>query len=148
MSPHLPRLPHAGGATPPDDEWRRYLGSVKRWKRLVLIVTLAGTALGVAAARFLVPRLPFYTATANIWIDGGARRPDRNRDQATPEPISSGQLLGASGWADLARSYVVLDSVARQLRLFLSWDSPADSAAVAPLELGARYRPGDYRLEV
>ena len=115
-----------GGAVPPEEEWSRYVGSVKRRKGLVLLLTLAGTALGVVATRFLVPHLPFYTATANIWIDGSARRPDRAQDQTAPGPINSGQLLGASGWVDLARSYVVLDSVARELRLFLAWDHAAD----------------------
>jgi tyrosine-protein kinase Etk/Wzc len=142
------RLPPLGGATPPEDEWRRYFGSVKRWKWLVVLIVLAGTALGVLATRLVEPYLPFYTATSNIWIDGSVRRADRNQDQAMPGPINSGQLLGASGWVALARSYIVLDSVARHLRLYLSWDSPADSVALGSLELGAQYRPGDYRLEM
>src|SRR5260370_20404012 len=141
------RLP-PGGATPPEDEWRRYFGSVKRWKRLVILIALGGTALGVLGTRLVEPYLPFYTAAANIWIDGSVRRADRTPDQAMPGPINSGQLLGASGWMDLARSYIVLDSVARQLRLYLSWDGPADSVALSSLELGAHYRPGGYRREI
>ena len=139
------RLPPSGD-TPPEEEWRGYFGSIKRWKRLVIIVTLAGTALGVVATKLVVPSLPFYAATANIWIDGSGHRPDR--DQATPGPIHSGQLLGASGWVNLARSYVVLDSVARGMRLYLGWDSEQDSAALASLELKPQFRSGEYRLQV
>src|SRR2546425_11939179 len=139
------RLP-PGGETPPGEEWRGYFGSIKRRKRLVILVTLAGTALGVVATKLVAPYLPFYSATANIWIDGSGHRPDR--DQATAGPIHSGQLLGASGWVNLARSYVVLDSVARGLRLYLGWEAEQDSAALWSLELKTQFRSGEYRLAV
>lgn len=142
------RQPVPAAETAPEAEWRRYLDSVKRWKRWVIVITVAGTALGVIATRLVEPYLPFYTATANIWIDAGARHPDRNADATTPGPINSGQLLGASGWVGLVRSYVVLDSVARALRLHLSWEAEEDSAALADLGLQADFQPGDYRLEV
>src|SRR5260370_4479547 len=141
------RLP-PGGATPPEDEWRRYFGSVKRWKRLVILIALGAPAPGLLGTRRVEPYLPFYTAAANIWIDGSVRRADRTPDQAMPGPINSGQLLGASGGMDLSRSYIVLDSVARQLRLYLSWDGPADSVALSSLELAAHYQPGDFRLKI
>src|SRR2546425_9662446 len=139
------RLP-TGGETRPEEEWRGYFSSIKRRKRLVILVTLAGTALGVVATKLVAPYLPFYSATANIWIDGSGHRPDR--DQATAGPIHSGQLLGTSGWVNLARSYVVLDSVARGLRLYLGWEAEQDSAALWSLELKTQFRSGEYRLEV
>jgi polysaccharide biosynthesis transport protein len=142
------RVPALVAEAPADEEWRRYLSPIKRRKGLVILVTVIGTALGVVATRIVAPHLPFYTATSAIWIAGGEHRPDRNQDRAMPAPINSGQLLGASGWVNLARSYVVLDSVARELRLYVSWDSPADSLPLATLGLKPQFRAGDYRLEV
>ena len=79
-------------------------------------VAALGTLVGVGGARLLPPR---YLAQATIWIQASEPR------GADRGPIGADQLLAASAWADLLKSYVVLDSVVRELRLYLHPDRSA-----------------------
>src|SRR3989442_12204027 len=120
-------------------DWRRALSAVLRFKWMILLVTLLGTAAGVAATRVV---RPIYSAQATVWIDVAERRgPDRG-------PIRPGQLLDPQAWVDLLKSYVVLDRVVRDQRLFLEPQSSADTGALATLRVTDQYRPGAYRLTV
>lgn len=120
-------------------DWRRIAAAVIRFKWIVVVVAGLGTASGFILTRFLDPT---YSARATLWVDV----PDtRSRDQG---PIQSSQLVGSSGWVDLLESHAVLDDVVRDLRLYLSWQKPADSAALATFSVTERVRPGDYRLAV
>ncbi len=124
-------------------DWRRVWGAVQHFKWLILSVTALGTAAGVVAARFAKPE---YLAQATIWIDQADR--DQNRRDADRGPIRSGNLLEPEAWVDLLQSYVVLDQVVRDQRLFLRVPLPADTAALATFGIAERYRPGTYRLTV
>ena len=116
--------------------WRHIALAVLRFKWMVGAVALLGTLLGVVASQGLDST---YEARATLWVDV----PDvRARDQG---PIQSGQLVGASGWVDLLQSHVVLDDVVRELRLYLSLTSRADSATLATFQVKDRVRPGTYR---
>jgi len=121
-------------------DWRRVLSALARYKWLVMLVTVLGTGLGVVATRLLDP---VYVAQATIWIDEG--------DRAGTErggPIRPGQLLRSVSWPDLLESYVVLDAVVREQRLFVETRSPEDAAALASLGVAEEFRPGEYRLTV
>lgn len=126
-------------APPPPADWQRYLAAVLRFKWVVAGVTLGLTVLGAVAAVFLPST---YAAQATIWIQVPNRAP---RDEG---PIWEGQLPISSGWTDLLQSFAVLDSVARGQRLYLQPRSPADTAALATLEVKDRVLPGAYRLVV
>jgi len=120
-------------------DWRRVLSAVLRFKWMILLVTLLGTAAGVGATRVLKPD---YSVQATVWIDQTERRgPDRG-------PIRQGQLFDPQAWVDLLRSYVVLDQVVRDQLLFLAPKSPADAATLAAFRVTDQYRPGTYRLIV
>ena len=120
-------------------DWRRIGAAVMRFKWIVALVAVLGTAAGFVLTRFLDPT---YAARATLWVDV----PDvRSRDQG---PIQSGQLVGSSGWVDLLESHIVLDDVVRELRLYLSLETPADTAALATFAVTDRARPGTYRLGV
>ena len=121
-------------------DWRRVFTAVARFKWLILAVTLLGSSVGVAATRFLLPQ---YLAKATIWIEETDRRGAIDRG-----PIRPRQLLDPESWVDLLRSYVVLDQVVRDQRLFLDLPRPADSAVLGTLTVGDHYRPGAYRLTV
>jgi tyrosine-protein kinase Etk/Wzc len=122
-------------------DWRRVLGATARFKWLILSVTLAGGMAGAAATRFVKPQ---YQAQATIWIDQADRR-----GGADPRgPIRQGQLLEPVAWVDLLQSYMVLDRVVRDQRLFLSVPRPADTAALATFGVAERYQPGAYQLTV
>src|SRR2546426_1961026 len=118
-------------------DWRRALSAVLRFKWVILLVTVLGTAAGVAATRVV---RPIYSAQSTVWIDAAERRtPDRG-------PIRQSHLLDPQAWVALLKSYVVLDRVVRDQRLFLEPQSPADAAALAALRVTDQYRPGAYRL--
>jgi len=77
-----------------------------------------------------------------LWVDA----PDvRTRDQG---PIQTRQLVGSSGWVGLLESHIVLDDVVHKLRSYLSWETPADEAALAGFSVTEGVRPGAYRLAV
>src|SRR2546428_1185851 len=129
------------GVSEPEGDFagRRALSAVLRFKWLILLVPLLGTAAGVGATRVLKPD---YSAQATVWIDVAERRgPDRG-------PIRPGQLLDPQAWVDLLKSYVVLDQVVRDRRLFLEPKSPEDTAALAPLRLADPYPARAHRLTV
>ena len=119
-------------------DWRRIRSAIVRYKWLVLAVTLLGTAGGIGATRLI---RPVYAAQAKIWIDvEGRRDPDRG-----PTPIRARRLLDPESWVDLLESYVVLDQVVRDQRLYLEPHSPADAAPLQGLRVAGEFRPGTYR---
>jgi len=121
-------------------DWNRVLSAVLRFKWLIVAVTVVGTAAGVAATRFLSAA---YVAQATIWIDQPDQRngPDRG-------PIRPGQLLQPEAWVDLLKSYVVLDHVVRDQRMFVAPKSLADASVLERFRVADQYRPGAYRLTV
>ncbi|OLC01876.1 MAG: hypothetical protein AUH45_10140 [Gemmatimonadetes bacterium 13_1_40CM_69_22] len=123
----------------PDVDWGRYRTAIWRFRWWVLLITLLGTAAGVGASRIV---RPVYVARATIWIEGA------NEKQPGPGPAGSGDLLGATGWVDLVRSYVVVAAVVNDRQLYLTPASPSDSAVFAGFSVAPRFRPGSYRLEV
>ncbi len=134
--------PYAMSAAPsapaPESDWQRYLRAMARHRWLVLAVTLLGTAAGFALTRFLDPR---FAARATIWIEGGDRAEERG-------PLAADELLAPAGWIELVTSNAVLDSVVRDLRLYLLPRTRSDSAAFPAVRAGTLVRPGAYRLAV
>src|SRR5260370_4127264 len=102
-------------------DWRGLSGVLLRFKWLIAGVTLASTAGGVVASRFVKPR---YAAQATVWIDESDRRSYGTPDRG---PLRPCQTFEAEAWVALLRSYAVLVSVAHDLRLYLSFRNPADS---------------------
>jgi tyrosine-protein kinase Etk/Wzc len=124
-------------------DWRRVLGAIQRFKWLIVSITVVGGMAGAAATRFVKPQ---YQAQATIWIDQTDRRGGGGVDPRGP--IRQGQLLEPVAWVDLIQSYMVLDRVVRDQRLYLSVARPADSAALATFGIAERYQPGAYELTV
>ncbi|PYO44768.1 MAG: hypothetical protein DMD33_01830, partial [Gemmatimonadetes bacterium] len=83
----------------PPPDWWRYVAAIRRFKWLVLGVTVGATALGVVGTMFLRPT---YAAQATLWIQVPARQP---REAG---PIWQAQLPISTGWMDLLQSYAVL----------------------------------------
>ncbi len=119
--------------------WARYISAFKRYKWLVLLVTLLGTGAGFVATRVLRPS---YEVDATIWI---SRETMEGRDAG---PIRSAELLNNLSWPELATSFAILDKVARKERLYLLPASVSDSAFFSSFSIAEQFRPGDYRLEV
>src|SRR6266516_1671909 len=127
-----------------EPDWRRILGAVRRRRWVVLAVTLLGTAAGVvAAAKFVGPR---YLARARLWV--GAAEPNPNAIRGTTPAPGAERLLGVEAWVDFVRSDAVLDTVVREVRLYLYPKTPVDGTALLGFRLKRDVLPGHYRLEV
>ncbi|MGH7751272.1 MAG: Wzz/FepE/Etk N-terminal domain-containing protein, partial [Gemmatimonadales bacterium] len=122
-------------------DWARVLSALRRFKWLAVIVTLLGTAAGVVATRVV---RPVYVAQATIMVDAVEHAsPERARG-----PIQAGELVTAQAWVDLLKSYLVLDQVARDLRLFAVPASPDAAGVLAEFAAGDAFRSGEYGLTV
>ena len=124
-----PPVGEEGGGLP----IHRIIGAIKRYKWLILAVILAGSSLGILASRFLKQE---YQTDATIWV---ASAP------STSGPVRGQEVLGTQGWADLVKSFTVLDAVVQQERLYVTSDvtAPFDSfSVVEPFAIGG------YTLEV
>jgi len=137
--PHTPTLPEEQAG--PD--WRRIASALLRFKWVVALIAMAGLGAAFAATRVL---RPIYRAQANVWVDVPDRRGESGSDARGP--IRQGALLDADAWVELLRSYVVLDSVVRDLRLYLDLKRPSDHASFDGFQVSEMFRPGDYRLSV
>jgi len=131
----------AVGADEQGPDWRRIASALWHFKWVVVLFSILGTAAGVAAIRALKP---VYIAQATVWIDV----PDTRREPDRAGPIRPGGLLASDAWIDLLRSYVVLDQVVREQRLFLELKSVDDTARFEPFGVTDTFRPGDYVLKV
>ena len=120
-------------------DWRRYSAAVVRYRWWILGFAALGTLGGTAAGRFLPPR---YQVQATIWIQSSEPRGAPSRG-----PIGADRLFEAYAWVDLLKSYVVLDEVARELRLYLAPER-GSAGAFARFSVSDTYRPGRYRLVV
>ena len=125
----------------PGPDWRRITSALWHYKWVVFLCSVLGIAGGIAATRALRPT---YVAQATVWIDV----PDNRRDQDRAGPIRQGGLLTSDAWIDLLRSYVVLDHVVRDLRLYLELKSIEDTARFAGFGVTDTFHPGQYVLTV
>jgi capsular exopolysaccharide synthesis family protein len=118
-----------GAAVP----WHRYVAAVKRYKWLILLIVLVGTSAGVLGTRLLPHE---YETQATIWVASGP---------TSGGPVRGQEILGTQGWADLVRSFTVLDAVVQEHRLFVRSNVHAvfDSFAVRE-----NFRPGAYLLQI
>jgi capsular exopolysaccharide synthesis family protein len=118
---------------------RRYVAAVFRYRWLVLAVLVLGTGAGVVATRFVKPT---YVTEATILV------PERVQGNQAG-PIQPDVLFQTFGWVELIKtSYIVLDDVVRNLRLYVEFESGEDSVAFSTFGLKDRFRPGRYELKV
>src|SRR5439155_23057985 len=125
------------GAPVQATDWARLGSAELRYRWWILALGGAGTLGGIGAGRFLPPR---YQVQATIWIQASEPRGGTGRG-----PIGDNQLFESYAWVDLLKSYVVLDQVARDLKLYLTPERGANGA-FAGFEVGDTYRPGRYRI--
>ena len=134
--PQLQPQPESGKAT----DWRRYLAAALRYKWLVVLTTVLGTAAGFVAMKLVKP---VYRAQATVWIETPGQRGGVERG-----PVEQGQLLGGTSWVSLLRTYIVLDTAVERLHLYVRPDQSADSVLFRDFRLGERFAPGEYSLHI
>ncbi len=118
-------------------DWQRLLALL--WSRKWWI--LGVTAVATVAAFFIVRAVvePVYQARSTIWLDESARRGGA---------ITSQDVLEGEGWADLMRSYAVLEPVVMSERLFVEPQKPSDAnrSWFAAIEVTDALVASEYRL--
>lgn len=117
----------------------RPLAALRRYKYIVASICVLSIVAGVLAARFVKP---LYEVRATILIASETPLQDKTG------PIRSRELLSSGAWVELLRSYRVADAVVRKLALYVHPDNAADSIAFAGFDIGDRFAPGHYTLEV
>jgi capsular exopolysaccharide synthesis family protein len=133
-----PRGRGLGRAPAEELEWRSYLRSVLRHKRVVAVAVGLGLVAGVVAALRLKPT---YGARANIWVE------EPREGDKSPGPTWSSELVGTAV-IDLLRSDLVLAEAVREQRLYVHPKSRDDADVFAGFGVKAEFRPGTYRLKV
>jgi polysaccharide biosynthesis transport protein len=130
-----------GGWEDPDEEsldWRRHVSALVRHKWIVLL----GLALGAVAGAVAYQSVdPVYEVRSTIWIE---TEPQEAPGDASP--IRPSQLLSASGWVDLMRSFVVLDPVVEDLRLFVRPADPAHAGLFEDFQVTDQVSSRSYEL--
>ncbi|MGH7679789.1 MAG: Wzz/FepE/Etk N-terminal domain-containing protein, partial [Gemmatimonadaceae bacterium] len=118
----------------------RPLAAVRRYKWLILAVTIISSGLGVVATKLIAPE---YEVGATVWVAVNQRQ----GGQAQGGPIRSQELLGAGqAWVELFRTPKVVDEVVRKLVLYVTPENAADKPGFASFSLAERYAPGNYEL--
>jgi succinoglycan biosynthesis transport protein ExoP len=114
--------------------WARYIEALRRHALLILAIVAVGTSLGLFAVRRVQP---VYDVQSTVWIASGL----------SPQsgPIRPQQLLPATSWIELLRSYSIVEPVVRKLRLNIH-HKPADSVFFSGFESLPSLRPGSYVL--
>ena len=136
--------PPAPPTTPPPSTSmvRRYVSVLGRFKWLILLTTLIGTAAGILATRFIDPA---YVVDSTVWIASESPITDPKNSNG---PAQANELVAAEAWPLLLRTGAVADEVVRALGLYVERDDPADSAVFRDFHIADRFRPGRYELQV
>ena len=133
----------AGPPEPKGPSLARYLAAINRFKWLVLALGVVGAGAGYAATQFIDPE---YEVQATVLLEQGTGVSDGKESRG---PIQAEELLKASGWQDLLRSFAIADPVVNSLALFVEPASKGDSVLFRSFRVDAgRLRPGDYALKI
>jgi len=140
--PALSSLPRR--ATLPDDDggapqFGRYLAALRRYKWLILVIVVAGSAMGVAATKLVNPEYE-TSATVLVSLD------EQGAGARGTGPIRAGGLMSATAWPELLRSFAILDRVAVGVPLFISPLVSADRHFFEGVTPIGAVKPGRYVL--
>lgn len=123
----------------------RYVSAVGRFKWLIALLAIIGGAGGYAATKFIPAK---YDVQATIILEQGTGTKG-GESRGGSGPIQARELLAASGWQDLLRSYTIADPVVTDLALFVTPSRAADSSIFRGFRVNQQLlRPGDYVLSV
>jgi capsular exopolysaccharide synthesis family protein len=114
----------------------RYVSALKRYKWLIAVIVLVGTIGGVVATRFIKPT---YQVDTNIVV---GESPDPKG------PVRPPVVLNEQAWAELLKSFAILDPVAREIGMYVTPKSDADSLLFSDFQPTSDLKTGDYSLTI
>jgi capsular exopolysaccharide synthesis family protein len=139
--PALPAEPMPGweedgdGPAPSGPSLERYFAAIRRYKWLILLLTLVGGVGGGYAARFVKP---LYQVQAIVSMTQVARAETRQVDPRSIRTNTLDQLL----------SYRVVDPVVTELRLYVRPTAAPDSVLFRDFNVAPMVRAGTYTLAI
>src|ERR1043166_8859496 len=110
----------------------RLRATLKRFRWLILALTLGGTGVGIVATRFIKPD---YEVNATIWIE----TPSKGK---AGTPIQGEELLDSKAWVELLTTFKVLDPVVQQQKLFIDAAQGPDSTVFKDFGLNEEFVGG------
>ncbi len=114
----------------------RYISALKRYKWLIAAIVLVGTIGGVIATRFIPPT---YQVDTTIVV---GESPDPKG------PVRPQVVLNEQAWAELLKSFAILDPVARQIGMYVTPKSDGDSLLFREFQPTADLQTGAYTLTI
>src|SRR5688572_6742077 len=115
----------------------RVSAALRRYEWLILAVVTVGSSAGFALTRLVDPK---FTVNGSVII---------KRATVGTGPIAAPGLINdPASWADLSRSFMVLDQVVQRLGLYVKAANLEDSSLVKDLRPSALLRPGKYELRI
>lgn len=158
LAGNLPAFPAAGGAMgagspftgsgPKTNPFMRYLSALKRFKYLVLLLSLLGLGAGYLVSRM---RQEVYVVNASMLL---------SMPVGDTGPIQAGAVLGGDQWRQFMQSYRSVEPVAKMHRLYLigpkriggpplpTGPSGPDAALLRNFDIGPAYAAGSYEFKV
>src|ERR1043166_6460794 len=116
----------------------RAIAALRRFRWLILALTVAGAAGGIVATRFIKPD---YAVVATIWIE----TPSKGK---AGTPIQGEELLESKAWVQLLTTFKVLDPVVQQQKLFIDAAQGPDSTVFKDFGLNEEFVGGRFELVV
>jgi capsular exopolysaccharide synthesis family protein len=114
----------------------RYISALRRYKWLIAVIVLIGTIGGLVATRFIRPT---YRVDTTIVV---GESPDPKG------PVRPQVVLNEQAWAELLKSFAILDPVSRQMGLYVTAKSEGDSLLFRDFQPTSDLQTGDYTLTV
>jgi capsular exopolysaccharide synthesis family protein len=115
---------------------RRYWAAIKRFRWIIIVLAILGTAAGVAATRLIQP---MYEAHGKVWI---ADVNNGGKSSVTYRP----ELLPAGSWIELFRSATVVNRVVAETHIWYTPKNWQDSTILRGMMPTPRTVSGDYTL--
>ena len=116
---------------------QRTTAALLRHRWIVLLTLVMSGVAGLGLKRFVHPT---YSVHGTIWISSTTSQED------AAGPIRAAELMNATSWPELLRSFAVLDDVTRQLRLYVHPGNPKDLSLFTTFDWGNARVGGRFEL--
>jgi capsular exopolysaccharide synthesis family protein len=120
--------------------WGRMIDALWRYKWIIVGMVVLGGFAGLGLARLVTPS---YDAFATIWVSA-----ESSQNAQAGGPFRGRELMEASSYPELLRSFRILDRVSHKVPLFVQATTPTDPATFRTAEPTDRIRPGNYMLSI